>query len=70
MSPEMPAQVPNYWQIYFQVEDVDATFANAMRLGATAMVPPQDFPGGRFAILMDPQGANFALLKVVPGTDR
>lgn len=66
MSPMVPEQVPNYWQIYFQVDDVDATFANAMRLGSTALVGPQDFPGGRFAILMDPMGASFAILKTVP----
>lgn len=70
MSPMVPEQVPNYWQIYFAVDDVDATFASALRLGATTLVGPQDFPGGRFAILMDPQGASFALLKVVPGTDQ
>jgi predicted enzyme related to lactoylglutathione lyase len=26
------------------------------------MLPPQDFPGGRFSILSDPQGAAFGLL--------
>jgi predicted enzyme related to lactoylglutathione lyase len=28
------------------------------------MLVPQDFPGGRFAILGDPQGAIFGLLKM------
>ena len=32
--------------------------------GAQEMVAPQDFPGGRFAIVTDPQGANFGLLKM------
>jgi predicted enzyme related to lactoylglutathione lyase len=27
------------------------------------MVAPVDYPGGRFAILSDPQGAMFGLLK-------
>ena len=27
------------------------------------MLPPGDFPGGRFSILSDPQGAAFGLLK-------
>jgi predicted enzyme related to lactoylglutathione lyase len=26
------------------------------------MLPPQDFPGGRFSILSDPQGASIGLL--------
>jgi predicted enzyme related to lactoylglutathione lyase len=63
MSPMVPAEVPSYWQVYFNVDDVDAAFAKAVELGAREMLAPQDFPGGRFSILMDPQGASFALLK-------
>lgn len=70
MNPQIPAEVPSYWQIYFTVDDVDAAHQKALSLGATEMVPPQDFPGGRFAILSDPQGASFALLKTEPQADR
>jgi predicted enzyme related to lactoylglutathione lyase len=63
MSPMVPANVPSYWQIYFNVDDVDAAFRKALELGAREMLPPQDFPGGRFAIVSDPQGASFGLLK-------
>ena len=70
MNPMVPAEVPSYWQIYFDVADVDASHAKAIELGATEMVPPQDFPGGRFGILMDPQGASFALLKSTPDPNR
>jgi predicted enzyme related to lactoylglutathione lyase len=28
------------------------------------MVPPMDFPGGRFSIVSDPQGSAFGLLVV------
>jgi predicted enzyme related to lactoylglutathione lyase len=66
MNAQMPPEVPSYWQIYFDVDDVDAANATAKSLGASDMVPPQDFPGGRFAIMTDPQGASFALLKSVP----
>jgi predicted enzyme related to lactoylglutathione lyase len=66
MNDQMPAEVPSYWQIYFDVDDVDAAHAKAKSLGATDMVPPQDFPGGRFAIMNDPHGASFALLKTTP----
>ncbi len=65
MPPELPAEAPAYWLIYFDVEDVDAAFARAVELGATEVVGPQEFPGGRFAIVSDPQGATFGLLKVV-----
>jgi uncharacterized protein len=63
MSPMVPANVPSYWQIYFNVEDVDRAFHNAIAAGATEMLGPQDFPGGRFAIVADPQGASIGLLK-------
>jgi predicted enzyme related to lactoylglutathione lyase len=69
-SPELPAGVPNYWEIDFAVDDVDATHAKALELGATEIVPPQDFPGGRFSILVDPQGGSFAILKTEPEADR
>lgn len=65
MPPELPPEVPTYWLIYFDVEDVDTAFKRAVELGATEVVGPQDFPGGRFAIVSDPQGATFGLLKVV-----
>ena len=70
MNPEIPAEVPSYWQIYFNVDDVDGTHSKALSLGATEMVPPQDFPGGRFSILSDPQGASIALLKTDPNFNR
>jgi predicted enzyme related to lactoylglutathione lyase len=63
MNPMVPAQVPSYWMVYFNVADVDASFRKAVGDGAQEMLAPMDFPGGRFAILADPQGATFGLLK-------
>jgi len=63
MSAGVPAGVPSYWMAYFEVGDVDGSFGKALELGAKEMVVPQDFSGGRFAILTDPQGAAFGLLK-------
>jgi len=60
----VPAEVPSYWMVYFAVEDVDASFKTAVDAGGREMLAPQDFPGGRFAILTDPQGAAFGLLKM------
>ena len=64
MNPMIPAEVPSYWQIYFTVDDVDRANKKAKDLGAQEMLAPQDFPGGRFSILSDPQGASFGLLKM------
>jgi uncharacterized protein len=64
MNPQIPAETPSYWLIYFTVDDVDARFQKAIELGAGEMVAPSDMPGGRFAIVSDPQGASFGLLKL------
>lgn len=64
MNTAVPAEVPSYWLVYFNVDDVDGAFKKAVGAGAKEMLTPQDFPGGRFAILTDPQGASFGLLKM------
>jgi predicted enzyme related to lactoylglutathione lyase len=64
MNPMVPAQVPSYWLAYFTVEDVDKSHKQAVEHDAKELLEPQDFPGGRFSILSDPQGASFGLLKM------
>lgn len=66
MSPMVPAEVASYWLAYFAVADVDASYRMALDLGAREMLGPQDSPGGRFAIVSDPQGATFGLLAMAP----
>ena len=63
MNAMVPAEVPSYWLVYFNVDDVDKATKKAVDLGAKQLMEPQDFPGGRFSILTDPQGASFGLLK-------
>ena len=63
MNPMVPAEVPSYWQVYFAVDDVDAAFKKALELGAKEQVAPTEYPGGQFAIVTDPQGASFGLIK-------
>jgi uncharacterized protein len=58
----MPSEAPDSWLVYFGAADVDADAKRAADLGATVIVEPTDIPGtGRFAVLLDPQGAAFAL---------
>lgn len=64
MNPMVPAAVPSYWMAYFNVGDVDSAFKKATAAGAKEMMAPQDFPGGRFAIVSDPQGAAFGLMQM------
>lgn len=64
MDDNFPADVPPHWEVYFAVDDADATVAKAQELGGTVYLPPQDVPPGRFAVLGDPQGAVFAVIKL------
>jgi hypothetical protein len=57
--------VPSHWLTYFMVRDCDATADRAQELGARARVPPKDISNvGRFAVLVDPQGAHFAIIQL------
>ena len=64
MNPMVPAEVPSYWLVYFNVDNVDKAFKHVTDAGGKEMLAPQDMPGGRFAIVSDPQGASFGLLKM------
>lgn len=59
---------PTGWTCYVAVDSADDTAKLAQNLGAQTMVPPTDIPGtGRFALMLDPQGAVFGLLQPLPG---
>jgi hypothetical protein len=63
--PKEMGAMPPHWLIYFAVDDSDKTVEKAKRMGGTVTVPPMDIPNiGRFAILNDPQGADFAVIRL------
>jgi len=62
MLPQAPG-VPNHWHVYFGTDDADAAAATAAEQGGTVVVPPFDTPVGRIAVLSDPQGAVFSVIK-------
>jgi predicted enzyme related to lactoylglutathione lyase len=66
--PEMPAEMPNFWGVYFAVADTDATVSQAQKLGGTLIMPPMDIEPGRFATMADPAGAMFNVLALKPET--
>jgi predicted enzyme related to lactoylglutathione lyase len=62
--PEM-GDVPPHWLVYFAVADTDGMVTKATALGGKVCAPPMDIPGtGRFAIITDPQGAAFGIIKL------
>lgn len=66
MSAEMQG-MPPHWAPYFAVEDTDASVLRSEELGGATVMPPDDIPGiGRFAMLRDPQGATFYVIRLVP----
>jgi predicted enzyme related to lactoylglutathione lyase len=57
--------IPSNWGIYFRVEDCDATAERVKELGGKVCHGPFDAPGvGRIAVLSDPQGAYFSVIKL------
>lgn len=67
----MPATTRNAsgeWICSVSVPDVDATAQMALTNGAQTLLKPTDFRGrGRSALLRDPQGAPFALIRAESG---
>ncbi|WP_101541086.1 VOC family protein [Blastococcus aggregatus] len=63
MPPEVPAEVPSYWLVYFAVDDVDAAVRRVEELGGSVVVPTMTVQEMRFAVVADPAGAVFALLR-------
>jgi len=63
-TPEMPAEMPSFWGVYFAVADTDATVKRVAELGGSIMMPPRDIEPGRFAIAVDPTGAMFSVIAI------
>ncbi len=59
-SPPMPP----HWGSYITVADTDRAAERAVALGGKVLLPPIDVPTvGRMAVLQDPQGAVFSVMK-------
>ena len=55
--------MPPAWGGYATVDDVDAVVARVTGLGGRVLLAPTDIPTvGRFATIMDPQGATLSLI--------
>jgi hypothetical protein len=66
-QPKQMAGAPSLWGVYFSVADADQAAEKATHLGAKVLNPPTDIPGvGRFAVVADPQGAMFSVMKFLP----
>jgi predicted enzyme related to lactoylglutathione lyase len=52
-----------HWMPYILVEDVDACAKRLTELGGKVCVPPTDMMVGRFAVVEDPTGGYFSIIK-------
>ncbi|MFC9387067.1 VOC family protein [Streptomyces venezuelae] len=59
---DFPPEIPSYIQLYFAVDNCDKAVEAAQRLGGKKLFGPMDSPFGRFAAILDPQGATFAVI--------
>jgi predicted enzyme related to lactoylglutathione lyase len=64
MDEDWPEQVAPRWVVYFAVTDCDTAAALAGDLGGQVAVPPADAPPGRLAVIADPQGAAFTIIRL------
>jgi uncharacterized protein len=66
----LPAEsgaMPPSWGCYVTVDNVDETATRCSSLGGKVIVGPQDIPGvGRFAVILDRQGAALNIITYAP----
>jgi predicted enzyme related to lactoylglutathione lyase len=63
-APQFPADLPPHWMTYFATADVAASVDRVTELGGSVSVPPTEIPVGTFAVVADPQGAFFSLVRM------
>jgi predicted enzyme related to lactoylglutathione lyase len=61
--PDAGGDMPSNWVVYFGVPDFDLSLAKAQELGGTLVASPREHAGYRFALIQDPQGAMFYIMK-------
>jgi predicted enzyme related to lactoylglutathione lyase len=65
MPEQVPAEVPDYWMVYFAVADINDAAAKVKELGGQTMMEPFSASEvGTMVVAMDPQGAMFSLIQL------
>jgi uncharacterized protein len=54
--------VPSHWAVYLRAADTDAAVKTTVELGGALVMPAEDTPYGRIAMVSDPTGAHFRLV--------
>jgi len=62
---EQMGPMPPNWLVYFDVEDTPATIEKVNKAGGNVLMGPMQIDGvGNIAVIADPQGAVFAVIKM------
>jgi predicted enzyme related to lactoylglutathione lyase len=59
--PEVEAGSPSHWLPYFAVADLEDATTRVGEMGGAVLAGPLEVPGGRFAVIKDPQNTPFGL---------
>ena len=59
----VPARVPSYWFVYWQVDALDDAITRVVEAGGTTATSPMQTDDGRFSVVEDPTGATLGLLE-------
>jgi predicted enzyme related to lactoylglutathione lyase len=59
----LPEGVPAHWGIYLRVQDADAAVKTTVDLGGALIMPAEDTPYGRVAMVSDTTGAHFRIVQ-------
>ncbi|MFC5722180.1 VOC family protein [Streptomyces gamaensis] len=62
----LPEGTPPNWTVYFAVDDCDSTVDALIRAGGNVLKPPFDMIAGRMAVVQDPWGGVFCVIKTKP----
>jgi predicted enzyme related to lactoylglutathione lyase len=62
ITPEM-GDMPSHWRPIFHHDDVDEAYATASTFDVVTLMQPGPLDVGYYAELLDPQGANFGIMK-------
>jgi predicted enzyme related to lactoylglutathione lyase len=63
-SAPMPAEAAPVWRVYFAVEDTDLAVERIQELGGALVAGPMDVEPGRFAVVSDPAGGVFCVIRL------
>lgn len=66
MDESYPAEIPAHWRTTIEVDDCAAVVERGRALGGQVAFGPMDVGVGTYAQFLDPQGATFGVIEVIP----